>query len=234
MRLLRGSWARPILALAVAVAAVLVVFGGIAGSRTPEVQAQVPEQMPAIPEQCQSQVLWNICVIKFADPSDTGASFDFELTHGDFTDTFSRGHEGVYHEGLDAFEIEERGDIVTIREVDLPDGWELVNIWCVLSGIDPSINLDFEVIENGVEIELDNPGGPSATVFCGFWNELDEDALATPTPPGDRRPPNIGTGLSGLFGSGPAPATPTAVARPAAVAPAQVISPPRTGDGGLR
>jgi len=199
MRLLRVSRARPMLALASAVAAVLIVFGGIAGSRTPEVRAQVPVTMPPVPEQCQTQVLWNICVIKFADPSDTGASFGFELTHGDFTGTFSRGHEGVYHDGIDAFEIEERGDIITIREVDLPDGWELVNIWCVLSGIDPSINLDFEVVEDGVEIELANAGGPSAIVFCGFWNEFDEDLVEpTPTPPGDRRPPNIGYGAVGV------------------------------------
>jgi hypothetical protein len=48
----------------------------------------------------------------------------------------------------------------------------------------------------------------------------------------ERRPPNIGAGLSGLFAGQPTP-LPTAPGAVAPAATAPTISPPRTGDGGL-
>jgi len=233
MRLLRVSRVRPMLALASAVAAVLIVFGGIAGGRTADVEAQESPAFPAIPENiCLLDYVWNVCVVKVTEPSDTGALFDFRLTLGPDVHIFNLEDFEFDHTGFTGTDIDQNGNVLTITENGLPPGWELVDIQCILLGTDPSINLDYDVENGSVEIELES--GPGLVV-CAFYNEFDEDLVEpTPTPPGDRRPPNIGTGLSGLFGSGPAPATPTAVVRPAAVAPAQVISPPRTGDGGLR
>jgi hypothetical protein len=55
-----------------------------------------------------------------------------------------------------------------------------------------------------------------------------------PAPEQRPRPPNIGAGLSGLFNGQPTPlpTAPSAVA-PAPAATSPVITPPRTGDGGL-
>jgi hypothetical protein len=78
-------------------------------------------------------------------------------------------------------------------------------------------------------------------LFAGIANVVDsiadsmmglDNIRVTNTCEEDRRPPNIGAGLSGLFQGQPTP-LPTA---PSAVAPAAtspVITPPRTGDAGL-
>ena len=233
MRLMKGSWARPLLALASAVVAVLIVFGGIAGSRTPEVRAQETPAFPAIPENiCVLDYVWNVCVVKVTEPGGTGDLFDFRLTLGPDVYIFNLEDFEFDHTGFTGTDIDQNGNVLTITETGMPPGWELVDIQCILLGTDPSINLDYDVENGSVEIELES--GPGLVV-CAFYNEFDEDLVPSPTPPGgERRPPNIGTGLSGLFGSGPAPATPTVVAPAAAPAPSRVISPPNTGDGGLR
>jgi hypothetical protein len=213
--------------------AVLLVVAGVMGSRTPDVRAQ--EAMPlVIPQDCRQDYIWNVCVIKFTDPSGADEEFDFDIALGASDENFSLMDEEYEHFGIESGDIDQFGDVLTIREENLPDGWELVNIWCVLDGVDPSINIDYEIVNNGVEIELVNNGGPSAVILCGFWNEETDDGPdGTPesTPPGGRRPPTLGGGLGGLFGPPPGTATPVP---PAAVAPSAVISPPRTGDAGLK
>jgi hypothetical protein len=101
------------------------------------------------------------------------------------------------------------GGTATIREVPA-QGWRLVNVECRTSST-------VRRISNGVVLEA--PSDEYVSGVCIFYNARVEE----------RQPLNLG----GLFSGQPTP-LPTA---PSAVAPAAtspVISPPRTGDGGLR
>ena len=99
----------------------------------------------------------------------------------------------------------------------VPDGWDLVDADCTGPGT-------FSLSGSTLSLSLTSPG----EVHCTFSNR--ERGLETPAP--NRRPPNIGAGLSGLFAGQPTPLPTTvpAVVAPAAPAP---IRPPNTGDGGL-
>jgi hypothetical protein len=112
----------------------------------------------------------------------------------------------------------------------LPEGWQVV---IVCSGIGNSVE--------GSIVTLNLTSG--LLVECTFSNSTmlpEETPPADPTPPAeetpallpDRRPPNIGAGLSGLFAGQPTP-LPTAPAPASAPAATSPITPPRTGDGGL-
>jgi len=108
-----------------------------------------------------------------------------------------------------------------ITEVPV-EGWELIDIDC-----EGSSDYGWEITGNTIEIYY-AIGGPSSFLDCIFVNRRVER-------PGGGPAPGLGAGLGGLFAGQP---TPLPTARPAAVAPAATapttISPPRTGDAGLK
>lgn len=130
------------LAVGGGVAAVLMVAVGVIGSLAPEVRAQEAMQM-VIPDDCRRDYIWNVCVIKFTNPSGADAEFDFDIALGASDENFSLEDQEYQHFGIESGDIDQFGDVLTIREEGLPAGWELVNIWCVLDGVDPSINIQY-------------------------------------------------------------------------------------------
>ncbi len=118
----------------------------------------------------------------------------------------------VYLSNGEEVGLEFRGS-ATVTELPVP-GWRLVDIDCDYSG-------DFGVTRSGNTIEIYYVIGTDQSFLnCTFINEEVR-----------QQPLNLG----GLFAGQP---TPLPTARPAAVAPAATapttISPPRTGDAGLR
>jgi hypothetical protein len=158
--------------------------------------------------------------------SEIGEEFDFEMTgtlpHLDRT--FSLGDEETETIHLP------RGDY-TIREL-AADGWRVDEIDCEDEG-------QGDPLTGSVTISL----RPDQWVDCTFTNVKAAASAAVPTPTAAGFEPNVSSALGGILA--PPRRTPTAVvagvavtATPitpprAAVAPT-TISPPSTGDGGLR
>ena len=196
----------------VAVAAVALTIGVIAttGRGAPDAHAEPQED---------SCVQYRVCIEKRTIPG-SNVEFPFiieiESVTTDIVQTEVNGaiigeSASVYLSDGEEVGIAFRGE-AKITEVPVP-GWRLVDIDC-----EGTSDYGYEISGNTVEIYY-AIGTSESFIRCVFTNQE------------VRQPLNLG----GLFSGQPTP-LPTAPP-PAAVAPAtrsQVISPPRTGDAGLR
>jgi len=196
---------------AMTVLAVLGVVGLavvlIQGGATPVVEAQESG--------CRG---YNVCITKQTIP-DSNVNFPFIIDIENLTDSsvepkvdgaYINQPTTVYLSDGDSVGIQFRGE-ARVTEVPV-QGWELVDIRCEGNG-----EYGWRVEGNTLEIYYAF-GTEGAYLNCTFVNQRTQ-------------PLNLG----GLFAGQP---TPLPTARPAAVAPAATapttISPPRTGDGGLK
>jgi hypothetical protein len=204
------------LVVGVAAASALVLPGG----GTERANAQIAG--------CDSDIFGLLCLRKDA-PSRTPFTFDLvrddlpRISVEEFPCINPTDHETEFSEvlrGGDEVAIE-FGCGIIVRERQEP-GWDLVDIVCDYE----DEYYDVRPEPDGIMILIDrsmqdsvNTGGRN-DIECTFVNREER--------------PNLGAGLSGLFAGQP---TPLPTARPAAVAPAATapsISPPRTGEAGLK
>jgi hypothetical protein len=198
---------------ALAVAAVAIGVLGLADSARPTVSAQ------PIEDSCL-ELRYTICVSKETIGGDGLFRFDYWIDEED--DLPENCLLPFVQEELDTYYLSD-GDSFPIRFecslrlVESPQpGWQLVDIDCDYN----NEIWDIRPISNGILI-LYNPASEDNAepdIECTFINRRIEE-----------RPLNLG----GLFAGQPTP-LPTAppVAAPAATSPA--ITPPRTGDAGLK
>jgi hypothetical protein len=172
-----------------------------------------------------------VCVRKITDGGDsTGVQFPFDTT-GDNTPEFT-----LQAGAIASVPFTSLGGTVTVRELDT-DGWEAYLVDCtIIAGFNY-----ITVVDPPTAAVIWADTQASGVSVCTFYNapEVVEpeptpepSPRPEPTPQVERQQPNIGAGLGGLF-TGPPTAIPTA---PAVVAPStsRAISPPNTGDGGLK
>ena len=173
-----------------------------------------------------------ICVIKDATGPDADTTtFDFDVNGGPTGDFDLQDGDIPASVGFGAC-CNNPGSSVTITELAEP-GWELDDIGCTtVPGFSLVINLNTRSATVTWNTDL------LGQVVCTFFNIQEEQPTPEPTLQPDptaraTTQPNLGGGLGGLFAGQPT-ALPTArpATAPAATAPA--ITPPRTGDAGLR
>ena len=160
---------------------------------------------------------YNVCITKQTIP-DSDVNFPFIIDIENLTDSsveprvdgaYINQPTTVYLSDGDSVGIQFRGE-ARVTEVPV-QGWELVDIRC-----DGTSDFGWRREGNSIEIYY-LVGGPQSFLNCTCVNQRTQ-------------PLNLG----GLFAGQP---TPLPTARPAAAAPAATapsISPPRTGDAGLK
>jgi len=173
-----------------------------------------------------------ICVEKDAEGPDAGSTFfEFDINNNGFADFDLRDGNDPQSVAFGAC-CNNPGSSVTI--VELPEsGWVLDDIGCTsVPGFSLVINVNTRSATVTWNTDL------LGVVLCTFYNVQEEEPTPEPTQRPDPTPrattqPNLGGGLGGLFAGQPT-ALPTArpATAPAATAPA--ITPPRTGDGGIK
>ena len=201
----------------VAAASALVATGG----GTEKANAQIAG--------CDSDIFGLLCLRKDA-PSRTPFTFDLvrddlpRISVEELPCINPTNHETEFSEVLRGGEqiAIEFGCGIIVRERQEP-GWDLIDIVCdyVEDYYDVRREGDGIMIlrDRSSEDSVFQPNG-RRDIECTFVNREER--------------PNLGAGLGGLFAGQP---TPLPTARPAAVAPAATapsISPPRTGDAGLK
>jgi hypothetical protein len=197
-----------VLAAGALLVGILAYFGG--QGTTPAAQAQ---------EACPAD---SNCVIVTKDAGgDDEPDFSFNSSEGDFS--LNDGES-------ETLSIDDNGTI-TVSE-DETDGWSLVDIDCDEPG-------EVSVDENGTSVEVDFSGladDEFETVNCTFINEMD----ATPTSTSTATATATATATSTTSAGTATPTRTTVVIGQATNTPVPtatsggVISPPSTGDGGLK
>ena len=208
----------------------LVVFK--AGGSPSLVQAQAPECVDLQP--VNGVIPRCLLITKVTSPGGSTLDFDFDVD-GDINDSFELGDGDSAGYSLGGLDLG-IGDEITVSE-SVPTGWTLI-IDCDADG--------FEFDYDDASVTITYVGSNEAFDWgeCVFTNFQGNTPTPTRTPtatttPGTPTPtstpdrPNVGGIFGGLIGGRPAGIANQATPVPTAAAPA-AVSPPNTGDGGLR